>query len=82
MADELRKGILVELFPDYHATASEFDVAAWMLYPSRSYLPRKVRVFADFLKERFRAGPPAEAGLAPPAQRQRDRLHDRRRRRA
>jgi DNA-binding transcriptional LysR family regulator len=82
MADELRKGTLVELFPDYHATASEFDVAAWMLYPSRSYLPRKVRVFADFLKEKFRAGPPAEAGLAPPAQRQRDRLHDRRRRSA
>jgi DNA-binding transcriptional LysR family regulator len=63
LADELRKGTLVELFADYRATASEFDVAAWMIYPSRSYLPRKVRVFADFLKEKFRAGAPAEAGL-------------------
>lgn len=71
MADELRKGTLVALFPDYRATMSEFDVAAWMLYPSRSYLPQKVRVFADFLKEKFRAGAPAEAGLASPAQRQR-----------
>jgi DNA-binding transcriptional LysR family regulator len=67
LADELRKGTLVALFPDHQATASEFDIAAWMLYPSRSYLPRKVRVFADFLKEKFRNGPPAEAGLAPPA---------------
>ena len=73
MADEIRKGTLVELFPDYRATASEFDLAAWMLYPSRSYLPQKVRVFADFLKQKFRAGPPAEAGLAPPVQRQRGR---------
>jgi DNA-binding transcriptional LysR family regulator len=65
MADALRKETLVELFPDHQATASEFDLAVWMLYPSRSHLPRKVRVFADFLKEKFRAGPPAEAGLAP-----------------
>ena len=82
MADELRKGTLVDLFPDYSATASEFDVAAWMVYPSRSYLPQKVRVFAEFLKEKFRARAPAEAGLSSPAQRQRDRLRDRRRRTA
>jgi DNA-binding transcriptional LysR family regulator len=82
LADELRKGTVVELFPDYCATASEFDIAAWMVYPSRSYLPRKVRVFADFLKEKFRAGAPAEAGLAPRLPRPRDRLHDRRRRSA
>ena len=71
MAEEIRKGNLVELFPKYSATASEFDLAAWMLYPSRSYLPQKVRVFADFLKEKFRAGPPAESGLSSPAQRRR-----------
>lgn len=71
MADELRKCTLVELFPDHRATASEFDLAAWMLYPSRRYLPQKVRVFAEFLKEKFRAGPPAEAGLWSPAQRRR-----------
>jgi DNA-binding transcriptional LysR family regulator len=82
MADGLKKGTLVELLPDYRATASEFDLAAWMLYPSRSYLPQKVRVFADFLKEKFRDGPPAEAGLAPPAQRPPERPRDRRRRTA
>ncbi|CAN5454261.1 LysR family transcriptional regulator [soil metagenome] len=67
VAAELRSGALVDLFPDYHATASEFDIAAWMLYPSRSYLPLKVRALADFLKQKFRHGAPAEAGLSPSA---------------
>ncbi len=64
IARELRSGELVDLFPDYQVTASEFDAAAWMLYASRTYLPCKVRVFADFLKEKFKHGIPAEAGLA------------------
>jgi DNA-binding transcriptional LysR family regulator len=65
VAQELRSGALVDLFPEFRATASEFDVAAWMLYPSRSYLPLKVRAFADYLKEKFRDGPPAERALPP-----------------
>lgn len=64
VAHELRSGALVDIFPDYEATASEFDVAAWMIYASRSYLPLKVRTFAAFLKEKFAHGPPAEAGLS------------------
>jgi DNA-binding transcriptional LysR family regulator len=63
IAEQLRSGELVRLFPDLQATASEFDTAAWMLYPSRSYLPLKVRLFADFLKEKFKHGAPAEVGL-------------------
>jgi len=71
VARELRAGALVELFPEYRATASEFDAAVWMVYPSRSYLPLKVRVFADFLKAKFKHGAPAELilgarALAPP----------------
>jgi DNA-binding transcriptional LysR family regulator len=67
VAEALRSGALLDLFPGYRATASEFDTAAWMLYPSRSYLPRKVRVLAEFLKEKFKEGPPAEVGLPAPA---------------
>lgn len=63
LADELRSGALVPILPEYEGTVSEFDVAAWMLYPSRSYLPRKVRVVADFLKEKFKDGAPGEMGL-------------------
>ncbi|MDX2089078.1 MAG: LysR substrate-binding domain-containing protein [Kofleriaceae bacterium] len=72
VAEELRSGALVTLLPEYEATLSDFDGAAWMIYPSRSYLPRKVRVFADYLKEAFAAGSPAERGLgagSPPRRR-------------
>lgn len=55
---ELGDGTLVDLFPDYEVTPSDFDIAAWLLYPSRSYLPLKVRAFIDFLKEKFGDRPP------------------------
>ena len=48
--DDLADGALVDVFPDLDCTATEFDTAAWILYPSRSYLPRKVRVTIDFLR--------------------------------
>lgn len=51
--DELAKGTLVDVFPDYEVTATDFETAAWLLYPSRTYLPRKVRVVIDFLREEF-----------------------------
>ncbi|WP_428261446.1 LysR family transcriptional regulator [Haliangium sp.] len=62
VAEDLRRGALVELFPDREVTATDFDSAAWLLYPSRQYLPRKVRVFVDFLKQVFDDGPPWERG--------------------
>ncbi len=57
---ELRDGTLRNLFPDYDATRTEFDEAVWLLYPSRSYLPLKVRVFVDYLKAKFRQSVPWE----------------------
>jgi DNA-binding transcriptional LysR family regulator len=53
VAGLLRDGVLVDLFSDYAATATTFDTAAWIVYPSRAYLPRKVRVMVDFLKDHF-----------------------------
>lgn len=47
---DLRDGHLIELFPEYQSTATEFETAAWLLYPNRAYLPRKVRVMIDHLK--------------------------------
>ncbi|MEM6452431.1 MAG: LysR family transcriptional regulator [Cyanobacteria bacterium P01_D01_bin.105] len=44
-------GILVNVFPDYEVTATDFSTAAWLVYPSRAYVPIKVRVFVDFLKQ-------------------------------
>jgi DNA-binding transcriptional LysR family regulator len=60
VAEALRDGRLVELLSDYQATASTFDTSAWLLYPSRTYLPLKVRVFRDYLLERFKHGAPSE----------------------
>jgi DNA-binding transcriptional LysR family regulator len=51
--DELEKGALVDLFPDHAVTATDFATATWLLYPSRAYLPRKVRVVIDFLRNEF-----------------------------
>ena len=49
--DDLESGRLVNLFPEYEATAADFNTAVWLLYTSRAYLPGKTRAFIDFLKE-------------------------------
>jgi DNA-binding transcriptional LysR family regulator len=51
--DAIAAGTLVRLLPDYAVTATSFDTAAWLVYPSRAYLPNKVRVMADFLREKL-----------------------------
>lgn len=48
--DEINNGQLIDLFPEYECAATNFDTAAWLVYPSKAYLPSKVRVFVDFLK--------------------------------
>ena len=49
----LADGRLVSVFPKIEVTATTFDTAAWLVYPSRAYLPAKVRVMIDFLKEKM-----------------------------
>lgn len=66
IAAHLRSGELVDLFPGIDASHSEFDAAAWLVYPTRRYLPLKVRVFADYLKRAFEHGAPGEAGIVTP----------------
>lgn len=51
VADDLAQGRLVDVLPGFEVTATTFDTAAWLLYPSREYLPRKVRATIDFLKQ-------------------------------
>lgn len=53
VGEDIRTGALVDLFPDHVAAAGSFDSAVWAIYPSRSYLPAKVRVVIDFLRERL-----------------------------
>lgn len=55
---ELRDGTLIDIFPKYQVTAAISDAAAWVIYPSRNYTPQKVKIFVEFLKEKFRHGAP------------------------
>ena len=50
---ELEEGTLVDVFPRYRATATNFETAAWLIYPTRTFLPRKVRLMIDYLKSRL-----------------------------
>ena len=49
----LRRGELVDLFPDHEVTATTFDTAAWLLYASREHLPARSRAVIDFLRARL-----------------------------
>jgi len=51
--DDIEKGNLITLLDQYEVTAEDFDTAAWLLYPSREFLPNKTRVMIDFLKNKF-----------------------------
>jgi DNA-binding transcriptional LysR family regulator len=48
---EVASGELVNLFPDYECAPTDFDTAAWLVYPSRDYIPLKLRAFIDFLRQ-------------------------------
>jgi DNA-binding transcriptional LysR family regulator len=56
VAQALADGRLLDLFPEYDCASSSFNTHAWLLYPSRAYLPAKVRVMIDFLKEHLASG--------------------------
>jgi len=51
IAEDLATGALVDLLPRWEATAADFDTSAWLLFPSGTYMPRKVRVLVDYLKQ-------------------------------
>lgn len=53
VGDDLKRGLLTELMPSYRAI--EFGIYA--VYPSRKYLPLKLRRLVDFLAESFREPP-------------------------
>jgi DNA-binding transcriptional LysR family regulator len=51
--DEVKAGRLVDLFPKWEATGSQFDSAVWLLYASREHVPQRVRAVIDFLRARL-----------------------------
>jgi DNA-binding transcriptional LysR family regulator len=51
---DLAAGRLIDLFPDHEVTPTDFDNAVWLLYTSRAYVPKRVRAFVEFMKQRIR----------------------------
>jgi len=46
-------GELVNVFPDHQVTATDFETMVWIVYPSRTYIPEKVRAFTFYLKSKL-----------------------------
>ncbi len=72
--EALDDGRLVSVFPDHEVTVTEFDSAVWALTPLREFVPAKVRVFTEFLREHLAQRPlqaaPAQAPASAQAQQQ------------
>ena len=51
---ELQAGRLVKVLTEYEVTATDFNTSAWFVYPSRAYVPLKVSLFIDFLKQKLK----------------------------
>ena len=50
---EVETGNLIRVLPDYEVTATDFNTSAWFVYPSRNYVPLKVKVFKEFLRKKL-----------------------------
>ncbi|MDZ7823630.1 MAG: LysR family transcriptional regulator [Ahrensia sp.] len=50
IGNELKEGKLVQVLPEFSPRS---DMAIYAIYPSRQFLPIKVRVFIDYLANRF-----------------------------
>jgi len=53
--ENLADGKLVDVLPKWEVAATNFDTAAWFVYPSRTYVPLKVRAFMEFMRQNVRA---------------------------
>lgn len=59
IGEDMREGRLVDVLPAWDVTATTFETAAWIVYPSRAFLPAKVRQTIDFLRAKIGRQPPA-----------------------
>jgi DNA-binding transcriptional LysR family regulator len=47
---QIAAGRLIRCLAPWDVTATSFDTGAWLVYPSRSFLPGKTRAMIDFLR--------------------------------
>jgi DNA-binding transcriptional LysR family regulator len=60
ISDELKSGRLKVVMPEFRAAGG---VAVYAVYPCRQYVPAKLRVFVDFLAQRYGSEPYWDRGL-------------------
>lgn len=60
---ELASGRLVQVLPEYEGSRK---IAVYAIYPSRQFLPVKVRLFIDYLAELYGPEPYWDAGMTGP----------------
>lgn len=48
---DIAMGALIQLFSNYTVTATDFNSAVWLLYPSQAFIPRKTQVWINYLVE-------------------------------
>lgn len=49
--EDIQQGALIDLFPTYQVSAHDFDTSIWLMTPSREYMPLRIRLLMDFIKE-------------------------------
>ncbi|MEM9732332.1 MAG: LysR substrate-binding domain-containing protein [Pseudomonadota bacterium] len=55
VAEDVAQGRLKALLPDWRVSVGEGQTAAWLVYPSRDYVPAKLRLFMDAMVQQARA---------------------------
>ena len=50
IGDDLADGRLVDLYPEHDVAVVDAPTGAWLVYPSRSYVPTKVRAFIELMR--------------------------------
>lgn len=62
IGEDLTDGRLVDLFPAYDVTPSNFQTVISAVYPNRKYTPQKVKAFVSFLQQYFGASGTIDTG--------------------
>ena len=53
IGNDFKSGDLVRLFVQYEVMTTNHESSIWLLYPSRTYIPTKTRVFIDYLSAKL-----------------------------
>jgi DNA-binding transcriptional LysR family regulator len=60
ISEELKSGRLVVVLPEYRESPG---VAVYAVYPSRQFLPAKLKLFIDFLAQQYSPTPYWDQGI-------------------